>query len=264
MRSYLARAAFAALVGILLAGCATPAPAPTPVPTATVLLPTQTPYPPSTPFPTVAPTLAPTSTPAPTATATSAPTATAMPKPATAAQPAQPAQPAARVGSMDLWRTFGAYPMEPKCVYYPDSFERRSWDVTFCIIRVDVYDFGLRFYAHWRLKLTSGSFESNESKHAKDENKIYPPPMHPKSTSFAFYLVDNLGNKYLHSRMGGAADSDWPIQSPDYLMGYDDQNGRPNEPISWWEFAPARPGASSFTFVDDKHRVRVGPIVLSR
>jgi hypothetical protein len=266
MRSSLSRGMLVALTVMLAAGCATPMPLPTSAPTATPVPPTQTPYPPSTPYPTftpyptVAPTLAPTSTPAPTATATSAPTATAMPKPVVA----PPAQPAAPVGSADLWRTFGAYPMEPKCVYYPDSFERRSWDVTFCIIRVDVYDFGLRFYAHWRLKLTSGSFESNESKHAKDENKIYPPPMHPKSTSFAFYLVDNLGNKYLHSRMGGAADSDWPIQSPDYLMGYDDQNGRPNEPISWWEFAPARPGASSFTFVDDEHRVRVGPIVLSR
>ena len=254
MRSSLSRAAFAALVGMLVAGCATPTPAP--APTATVAPPTQTPYPPSTPYPTftpyptVAPTQAPTSTPAPTATATSAPTATAMPKPATAAQPAQPAAP---VGSADLWHTFGAYPMEPKCVYYPDSFSGRYWDVTFCIIRVDVYDFGLRFYAHWKLKLTFGSFES---KHGK--------MMHPKSTSFAFYLVDNLGNKYLHSRMGGAADSDWPIQSPDYLMGYDDQNGRPNEPISWWEFAPARPGASSLTFVDDEHGVRVGPIVLSR
>jgi len=90
------------------------------------------------------------------------------------------------------------------------------------------------------------------------------PTVAATNTPAPFYLVDNLGNKYLHSRMGGAADSDWPIQSPDYLMGYDDQNGRPNEPISWWEFAPARPGASSLTFVDDEHRVRVGPIVLSR
>jgi hypothetical protein len=253
MHSHLSRAAFAALVVMLVAGCATPTPAPTPAPTATVVPPTQTPYPTATLYPTFTPypTLAPTQTPTPvpTATATITPTATATRKPVVA----PPAQPAAPVGSADLWRTPGAYPMEPKCVYYPDSFSGRYWDVTFCIIRVDVYDFGLRFYAHWRLKLTSGSFES---KHGK--------MMHPKSTSFAFYLVDNLGNKYLHSRMGGAADSDWPIQSPDYLMGYDDQNGRPNEPISWWEFAPARPGASSFTFVDDEHGVRVGPIVLSR
>jgi hypothetical protein len=253
MRSHLSRAAFAALVVMLLAGCATPTPAPTPAPTATVVPPTQTPYPTATLYPTFTPypTLTPTQTPTPvpTATATITPTATATRKPVVA----PPAQPAAPVGSADLWRTPGAYPMEPKCVYYPDSFEGRYWDVTFCIIRVDVYDFGLRFYAHWKLKLTSGSFESK-----------YGKMMHPKSTSFAFYLVDNLGIKYLHSRMGGAADSDWPIQSPDYLMGYDDQNGRPNEPISWWEFAPARPGASSLTFVDDEHRVRVGPIVLSR
>ena len=248
------RITFFVLAVILLAGCTAPTPAPTPGPTAVVVLPTQTPYPTSTayptftPFPTIAPTQAPTSTPMPTATATSAPTST--PKPAVAAQPALPAAP---VGSADLWRTPGAYPMQPKCVYYPDSFGGRYWDVNFCIIRVDVYDFGLRFYAHWQVKLTGGSFETKRGK-----------LMHPNSTSFAYYLMDNLGNKYMHTRMGGVADSDWPVQAPEYLMGYDDQNGRPNEPISWWEFAPARAGASSFTFVDDEHRVKVGPIVLSQ
>jgi hypothetical protein len=239
---------------MLLAGCAAPTPAPTPMPTATVVLPTLTPYPTATayptftPYPTLPPTQSPSSTPLPTATATSTPTST--PRPAAA----RPAQPVAPVGSADLWRTPGAYPFQtPQCVYYPDSFEGRYWDVTFCIIRVDVYDFGLRFYAHWKLKLTGGSFDSKRGK-----------PMHPKSTSFAFYLVDNLGTKYPHSRMGGAADSDWPVQAPEYLMGYDDQNNRPTVPISWWEFAPARPGASSFTFVDDEHGIKVGPIVLSR
>jgi|GEM_PF-4558964 len=252
MRLSLSRAAFAAFVVMLAAGCATPAPAPTLAPTATPVPPTQTPYPTASPYPTFTPypTLAPTqtSTPVPTATATITPTATATPRPV-----AQPVQPAAPVGAADLWRTPGAYPMQPQCVYYPDSFEGRYWDVNFCIIRVDVYDFGLRFYAHWKLKLTGGTYDNKRGK-----------PMHPKSTSFAYYLVDNLGNKYLHTRMGGAADSDWPIQSPDYLMGYDDQNGRPEVPISWWEFAPARPGASSFAFVDDEHGVKVGPIVLSR
>jgi hypothetical protein len=255
MRSHWSRLTFIALAVILVAGCAAPKPAPTSVPTAIIVPPAQTPYPTATvyptftPYPTLPPAQAPTSSPVPTATATSTPTST--PKPAAAVKPAQAV--AAPAGSANLWHTPGGYPLQPQCVYYPDSFSGRYWDVTFCIIRVDVYDYGLRFYAHWKLKLTSGSFESRQGK-----------IMHPKSTSFAYYAVDNLGNKYLHSRMGGAADSDWPVQSPDYLMGYDDQNNRPTVPISWWEFAPAKPGASTLTFVDDEHGVRVGPIVLSR
>ena len=251
MRLHWTRLIFVILVVILTAGCATPTPAPTVAPTAVVVLPTQTPYPTSTlyptytPFPTLPPTQ--TSTPVPTATATSTPTATPTRRPVAQAQPAAPA------GSANLWRTPGGYPLPPQCVYYPDSFSGRIWDVNFCIIRVDVYDFGLRFYGHWKLKLTVGSFESKSG-----------TMMHPKSTSFAYYVVDDRGNKYMHTRTGGAADSDWPVQSPDYLMGYDDQNSRPTVPISWWEFAPAQPGASSFTFVDDEHGVKVGPIVLSQ
>lgn len=251
MRQRWTRSIFVILAVVLAAGCATPAPPPTVAPTATILLPTLTPYPTSTlyptftPFPTLAPTQ--TSTPVPTATVTSTPTTTPTRRPVPQSQPAAPA------GSASLWRTPGRYLFQPQCVYYPDSFSGRIWDVNFCIIRVDVYDFGLRFYAHWRLKLTVGSFESKSGK-----------IMHPKSTSFAYYLVDNLGNKYMHTRMGGAADSDWPVQSPEYLLGYDDQNLRPDVPISWWEFAPAQPGASSFTFVDDEHGVKVGPIVLSK
>jgi hypothetical protein len=160
---------------------------------------------------------------------------------------------AAPVGSAELWRTSGSYaPVAPSlCATYISTYEDRDWQETFCIIKVEVNPNIIRFYGDWKIKLVRGTFKSH----------IY----HLNSRGAA-YVVDNLGNKYIAGRLGGAADEDRFIQSPDYLMGYkDNQNGSfPHEPDSWWEFEPAKPGASSFTFVNDRYGFRIGPITLRK
>ena len=258
MRSSLTRATFVVLVVLLITGCATSTPAPTVAPTQVAELPTQTPYPTATAYPTHTPyptaTIRPTNTPVPptpTATATATLTPTPSPMPVTP-KPAGMQLPAP-VGSADLWRTPGAYkPVGANlCATYISSYEGRDWEETFCIIQVDVTPDVLRFYGQWKIKLVKGTFRG----------LIY----HLNSRDFT-YVVDNVGNKYAHARLGGAADEDRWIQSPDYLMGYkDNQNASfPHEPDSWWEFEPAKPGATSFTFVNDKYGFRIGPITLSR
>jgi len=171
---------------------------------------------------------------------------------ATASAPVVALPPAPR-GSADLWRTPGTYkPVAANlCATYISSYENRDWEETFCIIQVDVTPNVIRFYGHWKIKLIKGSFRG----------MIYH-----LNSRVVTYAVDNLGNKYIHGRLGGAADEDRFIQSTDYLMGYKDNQNVifPHEPDSWWEFEPARPGASSFTFVNDKYGFRIGPIVLSK
>jgi len=51
-----------------------------------------------------------------------------------------------------------------------------------------------------------------------------------------------------------------------WLLGYKDSDSPtfPHEPSAWWEFEPALPGVSSFTFVNDKYGFRIGPITLSK
>jgi hypothetical protein len=80
------------------------------------------------------------------------------------------------------------------------------------------------------------------------------------------YVVDNLGNQYVPGRYGGAADADVLVYGDNYLLGYKDNDNIefPHEPSAWWEFQPARPGASSFTFVNDRYGFKIGPIVLSK
>ena len=265
MCSSLTRAALVTLVLMLVVGCAAPTPAPTVAPTQVAELPTQTPYPISTAYPTSTSyptaTLPPTATatpvpPTPTATATATltPTAAATPVPVTPRPVA--VQPAAPVGSAALWRTPGTYkPVAANlCATFISRYEDRDWEETFCIIQVDVTSDILRFYGQWKIKLIpgNGSFKSG----------IY----HLSSRYFT-YVVDNVGNKYVHGRLGGAADEDRLIQSPDYLMGYMDNQDPArfkHVPDSWWEFEPARPGATSFTFVNDKYGFRIGPITLSQ
>ncbi len=266
MQRIISRGLFALLALFLLAGCAAPAPTPAPPATAVAELPTQTPYPTATVYPTFTPfptPVPPTST--PTAVPTLAPTATltptvqikpaalpVTPKPAAPPATVQPAQPQP-AGSAELWRTPGLYLFTPLCGTYNSSFYGHDWNETFCISQVEVYPQVLRFYGHWQLHLLTGTFQPRQA-------------YHPRSTSFAFYVVDNLGNKYIHGRTGGAADADTVVQAPDYLLGFKDNDNAAfaHEPNSWWEFEPAKPGASSFTFVDDVHGLRLGPIVLSR
>ena len=258
MCSSLIRATFAALVLMLVAGCAAPTPAPTAAPTQVAERPTQTPYPTSTAYATYTPyptaTLPPTSTlvpPTPTATET----ATLTPTPTAAPVTPRPAalQPAAPVGSADLWRTPGSYtPVAANlCATFISSYEDHDWEETFCIIHVDVTPDVIRFYGQWKIKLVRGSFRGG---------------IYHLNSRYVTYVVDNVGNKYVHGRLGGAADEDRLIQSPDYLMGYkDNQNANyPHEPDSWWEFELARPGVTSFTFVNDKYGFRIGPITLAR
>ena len=258
MRLSLIHAIFVTLVLMLVAGCATPTPAPTVAPTQVVELPTQTPYPTATAYPTNTPyptaTVAPTNTPVPpTPTATATATLTPSPTPVPVTPRPVAVQPSAPVGSAELWRTPGSYkPVAANlCATFISSYEDRDWEETFCIIQVDVTPDVIRFYGQWKIKLVRGSFRSG----------IY----HLNSRNVT-YVVDNLGNKYVHGRLGGAADEDRIIQSPDYLMGYkDNQNARyPHEPDSWWEFEPAKPGATLFTFVNDKYGFRIGPITLSK
>jgi len=257
MQLNLSRAVAVVLVMTLAAGCATVTPTPAPAPTSIVEQPTQTPYPTSSPYPTYTPyptaTPLPTNTPMPTATATETASPTPTPtqtRPPVAIRPAAP-QPAA--GSAELWRTPGAYkPVAPNlCATYVSSIQDRDWQETFCIIRVEVNPSFLRFYGDWKIKLIRGSFKS----------LIY----HPNSRAVTF-AMDNLGNKYIYGKLGGAADEDRFIQSPDYLMGYKDNQdaGFPHEPDSFWEFQPAKPGASSFNFVNDKYGFKIGPITLSK
>ncbi len=275
MRSTVVRILFGALAVLLVAGCTVqPAPAPAVVPTQVQVAerPTQTPYPTASPYPTYTPfptlTVLPTFT--PTAMATLTPTVSAAATSVLAAAraltttrlltttvkpvalPATPKPVAPQpVGSAELWRTPGSYSFTPQCAAYTSSFGGRGWKENFCLIKVEVYPEVMRFYGVWHITLISGVFKSRF---------LY----HPKSTSAAYYVVDNLGNKYIHARTGGVADADTVVQQQDYTMGYDDENHHPDVPISWWEFQPARPNASSFIFYDDEHGVRVGPIVLSK
>lgn len=262
MRSSLTRATLVTLVLMLVAGCATPTPAPTVAPTQVAELPTQTPYPTATAYPTS--TSYPTATVPPTATATPVPptptdTATATLTPTTAPTPVPvtpkpvAVQPAAPVGSAELWHTLGTYvPVAPNlCATYPSTFAGRGWEETFCIIRVEVNTYVIRFYGHWQIKLVTGT--------PKDIM------FHPNSRTVT-YVVDNLGNKYVHGRLGGAADADVKVYGNSYLLGYKDNDSNlfPHEPSAWWEFEPARPGATSFTFVNDKYGFKIGPITLSK
>ena len=257
MHSSLTRATFFALITLLVAGCATATPTPTVVPTRVAELPTQTPYPASTAYPTSTPyptaTVPPTSTPVPpTPTATETATLTPTPTPAPVTPRPAAVQPAAPVGSAALWRTPGAYqPVAANlCATYPSSFAGRDWEETFCIIRVEVNPDIIRFYGHWQVRLVRGS--------PKDIM------FHPNSREVT-YVVDNLGNKYIAARLGGAADADVKVYGDNYLLGYKDNDNIqfPHEPSAWWEFEPARPGATSFTFVNDKYGFRIGPITLS-
>jgi hypothetical protein len=260
MRSHLDRIVLVALTLMLVAGCATPTPVPTAAPTAVAAQPTQTAYPTGTPYPTNTPyptaTIPPTDTPTPTATATSTdtpsptPTNTATPQPVVV-QPVAPKP----VGSAELWRTPGSYtPVAPTlCATYTSEFGQptaRTWQETFCIIGVDVTPYVIRFYGEWKVKLIGGTFRS----------LLY----HPNSRYI--YVVDNLGSRFVPARLGGAADADVIVQKEDYLIGYKDNDNAswPHEPNSWWEFEPARAGASSFTFVNERYGFRLGPITLSK
>jgi hypothetical protein len=256
MRSSLIRATFVTLFLILVAGCAAPTPAPTVAPTQVAELPTQTPYPTATAYPTNTPyptaTIPPTSTrvpPTPTATETATLTPTPTPVPVTPKPVAL--QPAAPVGSAELWRTPGSYTPAAAnlCATYPSTFEGRGWEETFCIIRVEVNPVVIRFYGDWHIKLVRGT----------PKELTY----HPNSRTVT-YVVDNLGNKYVHARLGGAADADVKVYGNSYLLGYKDNDSNlfPHEPSAWWEFEPAKPGATSFTFVNDRFGFRIGPITL--
>ena len=258
MRLSLIRAIVVALVLLLVAGCAPPTPAPTVAPTQVSERPTQTPYPTSTAYATYTPyptaTLPPTSTsvpPTPTATATSTLTPTPTAAPVTPRPVAL--QPAAPVGSAELWRTPGLYtPVAANlCATYPSTFQGRGWEETFCIIRVEVYPATIRFYGDWHIKLVRGT---------PAEIMFHP------NSRVVTYVVDNLGNKYIHGRLGGAADADVKVYGNSYLLGYKDNDSNlfPHEPSAWWEFEPARPGATSFTFVNDKYGFRIGPITLTK
>jgi len=151
-----------------------------------------------------------------------------------------------------LWRTPGVYPIAPLCATYGSSFDGREWQETFCVIKVEVYPERLRFYGHWQVKLIKGT--------PRDRGSYHP---HSRAVT---YVVDNLGNKYIPGRYGGAADADVLVYGDNYLLGYKDNDNPafPHEPSAWWEFEPARPGVSSFTFVNDRYGFRIGPIVLSK
>ena len=258
MRSSLNRATFVTLVLMLVTGCATPTPPPTVAPTQVAELPTQTPYPTATAYPTNTPyptaTVAPTNTPVPpTPTATATETLTPSPTPVPVTPKPVALQPAAPVGSAELWRTPGSYgPVAANlCATYLSTFAGRDWEETFCIIRVEVNPVVIRFYGDWHIKLVTGT-----------PREIM---FHPNSRSVT-YVVDSLGNKYIHGRLGGAADADVKVYGNSYLLGYKDNDSNlfPHEPSAWWEFEPARPGATSFTFVNDKYGFRIGPITLTK
>jgi hypothetical protein len=258
MRPSLTRAPFVALVLMLIAGCAAPTPVPTAAPTRVAELPTQTPYPTSTAYPTYTPyptpTVAPTNTPVPptpTATATATHTPTPTPIPVTPRPVA--VQPAASAGSAELWRTPGAYrPVAGNlCATYGSSFASRDWQETFCVILVEVNADVIRVYGQWDIRLVKGT----------------PAEImfHPNSRDVV-HLVDNLGSQHTPGRLGGAADADVKVYGNHYLLGYKDNDNIsfPHVPSAWWEFEPARPGVSSFTFVNDKYGFRIGPITLSK
>jgi hypothetical protein len=258
MRSSLIRVTFVALVLMLVTGCAAPTPAPTVAPTQVAEQPTQTPYPTSTAYPTFTPyptaTLPPTNTPVPpTPTATETATLTPTPTPVPITPKPVALQPAAPVGSAELWRTPGSYtPVAANlCATYPSTFAGRDWVETFCIIRVEVNPVVIRFYGDWHIKLVRGT--------------VRPIMFHPNSRSVT-YVVDNLGNKHIPARLGGAADADVKVYGDSYLLGYKDNDSNlfPHEPSAWWEFEPAKPGATSFTFVNDKFGFRIGPITLTK
>jgi hypothetical protein len=258
MHSFLTRAAFVVLALTLIAACATPTPAPTAAPTQVAELPTQTPYPTSTAYPTQTPyptrTLAPTNTPVPptpTATATATHTPTPTPVPVTPRLAA--AQPAVSASSAELWRTPGAYrPVADNlCATYGSSFASRDWQETFCVILVEVSANVIRFYGQWDIRLVRGT----------------PAEImfHPNSRDVV-HVIDNLGVNHVASRLGGAADADVKVYGNHYLLGYKDNDNIQfaHEPSAWWEFEPAGPGVSSFTFVNDKYGFRIGPITLSK
>jgi hypothetical protein len=258
MRPSLTRVPFVALTLMLVVGCTAPTPAPTAAPTRVAELPTQTPYPTSTAYPTYTPyptpTVAPTNTPVP-PTPTATATATHTPTPTTIPVTPRPVsvQPAAPAGSAELWRTPGAYrPVADNlCATYGSSFAGRDWQETFCIILVEVNLDVIRFYGQWDIRLVKGT----------------PAVImfHPNSRDVV-HLVDNLGIQHTPGRLGGAADADVKVYGNHYLLGYKDNDNIsfPHVPSAWWEFEPARPGVSSFTFVNDKYGFSIGPITLSK
>jgi len=258
MRSSLTRATFVVLVVLLITGCATSTPAPTVAPTQVAELPTQTPYPTATAYPTYTPyptaTIPPTNTPVPptpTATATATLTPTPSPMPVTP-KPAGMQSPAP-VGSADLWRTPGAYkPVGANlCATYGSSFAGRDWQETFCVILVEVNLDVIRFYGQWDIRLVKGT----------------PAEImfHPNSRDVV-HVVDNLGLQHISARLGGAAEADVKVYGKHTLLGYKDNDNIsfPHVPSAWWEFEPAKRGATSFTFVNDKYGFRIGPITLSK
>lgn len=72
---------------------------------------------------------------------------------------------------------------------------------------------------------------------------------HPDTGNPNMYVTDNLGNRYDHVEVGGAAAELTTLLHTQTAWG-------------WYLFPPARPGATEFAFHDDDQHVQVPGIVL--
>jgi len=194
-------------IAIAAGGCSTIAPPPTPTPTAT---PTFT----STCTPTR--TNTPTFTPTPTDTLT--PTITLTPTP--------------------VFNAPGTYAMKNKCAsivryhyettgcYLPECYTDpvEYYDILMvCVTYVTVYEnIAMEFGVYYSLS-PMGGYSGTLSRGADTNNR-------------AIFLMDDIGNKYPHSKNGGCVTSDLRTR------------GKPNSCSGWFLFPPAQSGATSFKF----------------
>jgi hypothetical protein len=109
--------------------------------------------------------------------------------------------------------------------------------VTLCVNTIVVNaNYEMRVNVKW--KIITRNMESG--------NGVVKPS---DTNNYDIYLVDNMNNYYSHTLTGGCAAQDTHINSGG------DCNG-------WFLFPPAKPGVTSFQFIDSANLVKIGGIIL--
>jgi len=181
-----------------------------------------------TPLPTPTQTQKPTATTVPTDTQTPTPEASPTPKasPTTAASPT-PGITASPTYAFNLPGYYATGGCQTYKIYW-------KYSIDFCVESVEVRNDGRMVYVvSWTV-------------HCPEQGWVIK---YPDTYNHKMYIMDNLGNQYDFTEVGGTAAQKIEMKNGDTAIGI-------------FIFPPAKPGATSFTFYDHQQQVEIGGIVL--
>lgn len=181
-----------------------------------------------TPLPSATQTQKPTATTIPTDTQTPTPQASPTPK----ASPTMEASPTPGITASPTYAfNLPGYYATGGCQTYIIYWR---YSIDFCVESVEVKKDGRMMYVvSW-------------TAHCPEQGSIIK---YPDTYNHKMYIMDNLGNKYDFTEVGGSATQKIEMKNGDTAVGT-------------FTFPPAKPGATSFTWYDKQTQAEIGGIVL--